>query len=412
MQINIVNRITDSVNLLTSKVQGRIERRRIVSLNPPRDPIGNVLISYILTPFLLKPGEDVPLSHTHFWECLQMAKTFLDMGYCVDVIRFDNDVFIPQKKYTFFIETRWNLQRSAPHLDPECIKIFHADTAHLLFHNAAEANRLLQLQQRKGLTLIPRRFEMPNEAMEHADCAIVLGNEFTIGTYKYANKPIFRVPISTPVLYPWSEEKDFSACRRRFLWFGSGGLVHKGLDLLLDAFAQMPDYHLTICGPISKEKDFEAAFEKELYHTPNINTIGWVDISSQEFLRILNSCASVIYPSCSEGGGGCVITCMHAGLIPIVSYEASIDVSDDCGIVLENSSLEEIKNAIRTLSNFPTAKLQKMAKNSRDFVRQNHTQENFARVYAQTINKIIKLRSEPQQDLVLLNQGTNRRLGG
>ncbi len=397
MQINIVNRITDSVNLVTSKIQGRIERRRIISLNPPQNPIGNVLISYILTPFLLKPDEEMPLSHTHFWECLQMAKTFLDMGYCVDVIRFDNDVFIPQKKYDFFIETRWNLQRSAPYLDRNCIKILHADAAHLIFHNAAEANRLLQLQQRRGLTLTPRRFEMPNKAIEHADCAIVLGNEFTISTYKYANKPIYRVPISTPVLYPWFEDKDFSTCRRRFLWFGSGGLVHKGLDLLLDVFAQMPDYHLTICGPINKEKDFEAAFEKELYQTPNIDTIGWVDISSKEFLKILNSCVAVIYPSCSEGGGGCVITCMHGGLIPIVSYESSVDVNEDCGIVLPNCSLEEIKNAIRTLADFPTQKLEVMARNSREFVREHHTQENFARVYSQTIEQIIKDRTPKEQ---------------
>ena len=397
MQINLVNRVADSVNLLTSKIQGRIERRRIISLNPPTSAIGNVLISYILTPFLLKPGEIMPLSHTHFWECLQMAKTFLDMGYCVDVIRFDNDVFIPQKKYAFFIETRWNLQRSAPYLEQDCIKIYHADAAHLLFHNAAEANRLLQLQQRKGITLTPRRFEMPNEAIEHADCAIVLGNEFTMSTYKYANKPLYRVPISTPVLYPWFEDKDFDACRRRFLWFGSGGLVHKGLDLLLDVFAQMPDYHLTICGPINKEKDFETAYEQELYHTPNIDTIGWVDISSQEFLKILNSCVAIIYPSCSEGGGGCVITCMHAGLIPIVSYEASVDVNDDCGIVLKNCSLDEIKNTIHTIAGFPTQKLKDMAQNSRDFVRQNHTQENFARVYTQTIHKIIKDRSPKRQ---------------
>ena len=397
MQINFVNRITDSVNLVTSKIQGRIERRRIISLKPPQNPIGNVLISYILTPFLLKPGENVPISHTHYWECLQIAKTFLDMGYCVDVVRFDNDVFIPQKKYAFFIETRWNLQRSAPHLDRDCIKIFHADSAHLIFHNAAEANRLLQLQQRKGITLTPRRFEPPNQAIEHADCAVVLGNEFTMGTYKYANKPLYRVPISTPVMYPWFEDKDFEACRRRFLWFGSGGLVHKGLDLLLDAFAQMPDYHLTICGPINKEQDFEAAFERELYHTPNIDTIGWVDISSKEFLKILSNCVAIIYPSCSEGGGGCVITCMHAGLIPIVSYEASVDVNDDCGIVLENCSLEEIKNQIRTLADFPTQKLRQMAKNSRDFVRENHTQENFARAYQKTIEQIIKDRTPKQQ---------------
>ena len=34
-------------------------------------------------------------------------------------------------------------------------------------------------------------------------------------------------------------------------------MVHKGLDLVLEAFAGMPEYHLTVCGPVAKEKDFE-----------------------------------------------------------------------------------------------------------------------------------------------------------
>ena len=125
-------------------------------------------------------------------------------------------------------------------------------------------------------------------AIEHADCAAVLGNEFTISTYTYANKPIYRVPISAPFLYPWPEGKDFEACRRHFLWFGSHGFVHKGLDLVLDAFAEMPDYHLTVCGPIREEieKDFEKAFYKELYQTSNIRTLGWVDIGRPEFTKL------------------------------------------------------------------------------------------------------------------------------
>ncbi|MEM7555953.1 MAG: glycosyltransferase [Cyanobacteria bacterium P01_A01_bin.84] len=388
MEIRLFNKVIDNITKLSNKLQGRIERRRMVSLTPDKPAIGNVLISYLLHPFLLKPNEPVPNSHTHYWECLQISKTFLDMGYCVDVIRFDNDVFIPQKEYAFFIETRWNLQRSAAFLNKDCIKIFHADSAHLLFHNAAEAKRLLNLQERRKITLIPRRFELPNQAIEYADVTVVLGNKFTIDTYKYANKPIYRVPISAPVLYPWSEDKDFDTCRKNFLWFGSAGLVHKGLDLLLDAFSQMPDYHLTICGPISKESDFEKAFHKELYQTFNIHTVGWVDVSSQKFVEIINSCAAIIYPSCSEGGGGCVIGCMHAGLIPIVSYEASVDVSPDYGILLKDSSITEIKASVEKIANLSPQILKQMAKNSWKFVRENHTQERFAQIYQDTINQI------------------------
>ncbi|MEO1374204.1 MAG: glycosyltransferase [Cyanobacteria bacterium J06635_10] len=389
MQNNLVKRVADNVAVVAEKIQNRLERRRMVSLQANKPAIGNVLISYVLDPFTLKPGEPISISHTQHWECLQMAKTFLDLGYNVDVIWFFNDTFLPKKDYAFFIETRWNLQRCVPFLNKDCIKIFHSDSAHMLFHNAAEANRLLELQQRRGIALSPKRFEHPNKAIEYADCATVLGNEFTMNTFRYANKPLYRIPISAPTLYPWPENKDFAACRRNFLWFGSGGLVHKGLDLLLDAFSQMPDYHLTICGPIAKEKDFETAFYKELYQTPNIHTVGWVDVTSQKYLDIVNSCLALVYPSCSEGGGGCVINCMHAGLIPVVSYESSVDVRDDCGVIFKENSIEEIKRTIQNISQRSASELKQMTRNSWEFVREHHTREKFAQVYRETIEKIM-----------------------
>ncbi|MFQ4145139.1 glycosyltransferase [Chlorogloeopsis sp. ULAP02] len=387
MQINVISGVKSTVAVLAGKIQARMQRRMMVSLKPEQRAIGNVLISYIVEPFLLKVDESLPVSHTHYWECLQIAKTFLEMGYCVDVIRCDNDVFIPQKDYVFFIETRWNLQRSTPHLNKDCIKIFHADTAHLLFHNAAEANRLLALQQRRGITLKPRRYEPPNQAIEHADCAIVLGNKFTLNTYKYAQKPLYPIPITTPVVYPWPENKNFDACRKHFVWFSSGGLVHKGLDLLLDVFSQMSDYHLTICGPVDKEEDFVQAFYKELYQTPNIHTVGWIDITSHRFREITNSCIGLVYPSCSEGQSGAVVTCLHAGLIPILSYESGVDVHN-FGVILQECSITEIKEAIIRISCLSIAQLKLMAQQSWEYARAHHTKEKFRTTYLQTINTI------------------------
>lgn len=364
--------------------------RRVVSLKPECPSRGNVLLSYILEPFLLKPNEPIPHSHTNYWESMQIAKTFLELGYSVDAIDYRNLEFIPEKKYSFFIDVRRNLQRLAPLINKDCVKIFHVDNCHMIFNNAAETKRLLDLQQRRGVTLTPRRVEFPNFAIEHADCATILGNESTINTFRYANKPIYRIPISNPFIYSWPEKKDFEACRKRYLWFSSGGLVRKGLDLVLEAFVGMPDCHLTVCGPINKETDFEIAYYKELYETPNITTIGWVDVSKPEFLEITNCCIGVVYPSCSEGGGGSVITCMHAGLIPIVSYEASVDVDDDYGVVLKNCSIEEIQNSIRKISLLSEEKLKSMARKSWQFVRATHTQQRFAEEFRKTIETILK----------------------
>jgi glycosyltransferase involved in cell wall biosynthesis len=397
----VISSFGQPISFLSKKITAKIKYMqcfRVVSLKPEQPSQGNVLISYRIEPFFLKPGEPIPNDHTWYWECLQIAQTFLELGYCVDVIQFHNHKFVPEKEYAFFVDIRYRLEPLSSLLNQDCIKILHSDTAHTLFHNTAELNRLLALQQRKGITLNPRRFEPINFAIEHADCAIVLGNEFTINTFSYAKKPIYRVPISSPEVYPWPEQKDFEACRKSFLWFGSGGLVHKGLDLVLDAFAEMPDYHLIICGPINKEKDFEKAFYKELYQTSNIHTFGWINISSPKFLEIANSCLGIVYPSCSEGGGGGVITCMHAGLIPIVSYESSVDVHDDFGVILKESSVEEIKNSIQTVANLPAFQLKNMARKAWEFARNNHTREKFAESYRNTIEKIITNHSNKEKD--------------
>jgi glycosyltransferase involved in cell wall biosynthesis len=259
-----------------------------------------------------------------------------------------------------------------------------------LFHNTAEHQRLLALQRRRGVTLPTRRYLKPNLAIEHADYATILGNEFTVGTYRYANKPIYRLPISSPAQYPWAENKDFENSRKRFLWLGSHGYVHKGLDLVLEAFADMPDCHLTICGPMDKEKHFENAYRQLLYNTPNIHTAGWLDIAGARFAEIARSCAALVYPSCSEGGGGSAISCMHAGLIPIVSREASVDINDSFGLVLKESSIEEIKISVKKISSLSAEELKRMARAAWDFARGHHTRERFAEEYRNVISDIMR----------------------
>jgi glycosyltransferase involved in cell wall biosynthesis len=281
------------------------------------------------------------------------------------------------------------MQRLAPILPQNCIKIFLIDVAHNLFNSCAELNRLIALQKRRRVTLRPRRFEMPNLAIEHADCAIMIGNQWTESTFSYINKQIYHLPNSSMLTFSWTEEKEIDACRKSFLWLGSFGLVHKGLDLVLEAFAEMPDYHLTICGPIKREPDFEQAFYKELYQTPNIHTIGWIDISSTEFKDILKSCIGGVYASCSEGQSGSVITYLHAGLIPIISRECGVNIGD-FGVCLSDCSIEEIKASVRWVANQPAQTLKQMTRKAWEYARANHTKEKFTEEYQSIVEQIIR----------------------
>lgn len=316
-----------------------------------------------------------------------MAETFVEAGYAVDVIRWTNTRFQPERPYDVFIDARLNLERLGPLMPPDCLKILHAETAHHEFHNAAQQRRLDALAERRGIRLPPYKTIEPNEAIAHADEVTVLGNAFTMSTYAFAGKPMHRIPISCPYSYPAPNEKDFASASRRFVWFGSDGFVHKGLDLVLEAFAGLPDHDLTICGPIHRERAFQRAFYRELYQTPNIHTAGWVDVGGGQFRSICDRAVALLYPTCSEGGGGSVINCMHAGLIPMVPEEASVDVDADCAVHLEDLSVQGLRTAVQEISARPPAALRSMALAAHERANRRHTREAFTEAYRSVVRQ-------------------------
>lgn len=368
---------------------GKQFRGGVTSLMPIGSPKGNVLISYDNRGLGEKlRGGAVPTSHPQFFKTIVMAQTFLDLGYSVDVIHCENQKFVPWKPYDVVVDTRFNLQRLHKWFPPGCIKILHCDTAHIVFQNAAEMNRMLDLQKRKGVTVPANRLESLHMGVEYADYLTTCGNEFTMKTYGYADKPIFRLPIPAQRMWPWPYDKDFDVCRRRFLWFGSRGMIHKGLDLVLEAFLEMPEVHLTIVGPVQDEPEFVDLYRNELFHTTNISLVGWLDNTGPEFKALLDQSVAHVFPSCSEAGAACVLESMAGGVIPLVTYEASVDV-EDFGELLSGASVEQIKEGVRAIASMPTEELQHRAKRAWEYVHVNNTPENFTKVYRATVEMIL-----------------------
>ena len=362
----------------------------VTSLEPPTGIArGNVLISYDNRGLNeLVRGKTISTSHPQYFKTVVMAKTFVDLGFWVDVIHCENQGFVPWKSYDVVVDTRFNLQRLHKYFSSQCIKILHCDTAHIVFQNSAEMGRMLNLQKRRNASVPANRLETPHLGVEYADYLTTCGNEFTIQTYGYANKPIYRLPIPAQKTWPWPHDKDFDQCRRRFLWFGSRGMVHKGLDLVLEAFTQMPEFQLSIVGPVQDEPEFVNLYRKELFHTTNITLFGWLDNSSAEFKAILDQSVGHVFPSCSEAGAAAVLESMAGGVIPIVTYEASVDI-EDFGEMLEAASVEGIQEGVRTIASLPPQDLQQRAKRAWEYVHTNNTPENFAKVYRATIEMLL-----------------------
>jgi glycosyltransferase involved in cell wall biosynthesis len=325
-----IKKIRNQIQLIIGFFKKKISNytSTLVILKPEGRSQGTVLLSYIVAPFVINCPERFPSHHSNHWECYQIAKSWLEYGYTVHVINWDDEKFIPTIAYNFFVDIHSNLQRLHSSLNPECIKILHITGSHWLHQNLIEYQRLEEIKNRKGKILLPRRIVKPCKSIEYADVATILGNQVTINSFPYLNKEFYTLPVTTTVLFPFNREKEYSKVKKNFLWMGSNGLVLKGLDLLLDTFINLPEFHLYICGPIENEEDFVELYFHELYNTANIHLIGWIDPKGKEFTELLAKVIGIIYPSASEGQAGSVITCMHGGLIPIISKYSGVEVND------------------------------------------------------------------------------------
>lgn len=346
-------------------------RRRRTETIPARrtPPVGVALLSTPTVPIDAAGKAEAPTASHWAWR--QIAGVLLEHGYAVEVVSAQNRAFTPRRPYTVFVGAVDDFARLAPLLPGGCRRLLYLDDADVVFRNYAELERLVRLKDRRGPVLVARRHARLTPALEHATAAIVRGNEWTLSTYGHARIPLHRVPTVCLGEHPSPATKNVEACRRRFLWPGGYGLVRKGLDRVLEAFATSPELGLTVCGPVGAEPDFAAAYAAELGSAPNIEAVGSVDVRSRRYAEIARRCVALVLPSAAEGQADEVVAGMGAGLIPIVSRESGVDV-DDGGVILDDCSVATVQEAVRELSSRPAEHLLEMAMTAWTLARARH----------------------------------------
>jgi glycosyltransferase involved in cell wall biosynthesis len=353
-----------------------------------RQPKSIALISYITDPFYSKDSS-LLVNHQNNWEAVEIALILNKLGYIVDIVDYFDSEFNSNTPYNLLFGQNEIFDRYVELLDDTCLKIYYATGAHWSFQNKAEQERIDNLEQRKGVKLKRRVLVTPHKSAELADGLICMGNEFTRSTYLHSNKITYRIDPSSFDFLEWPDGKDFKSAVKRFVWFGGRGSVHKGLDLVLEIFKDLPELELYICGPVMKESDFVEIYKKELFETPNIKFMGWVNIQSKVFEDITKSCGYIIFPSCSEGGGGSVITCMHRGLVPIVTVEASIDTKD-FGLTLKDARIETIHEAVVKAANRTGDFLEQCSRRAYNEANSRYTRKAFSRNFEEIMRLMIE----------------------
>lgn len=396
VQSQIIKSVYRTLIAYKNKISNRVFG--VITLPAKTRKRGVVLLSYLTGPFTRLPWQHFTDPHTNYWEGSEIARLFAVRGYDVDVIDASNTRFVPRKPYDIVVDVRQNLKHLHTLLPPSCKKVMHITSSESGFQNAVEAKRLADLKQRRGIILSSQRVETGAENPAYADYLEGFGNQTVRATFARFKKPIRHIPISVAQTFEFPNEatKDFVEARKHFLFFSGGGAILKGLDLVIEAFATMPNLHLHIIGPAAYEKEFRAAYANELalpniscYPRPRLDKAGNMTVGDTTFMAIANRCATLIYPSASEGTSGAVIQAMHAGVFPIVTRQTGLS-EDAPTIILEEPSVESIRTQAQKIAQTAPEELERMSHQAWTYVREHHTKEHFSFAYGQCIDDILR----------------------
>lgn len=353
----------------------------------------NVLISYIAYPFRRK----ISLAHTNSIEAFKIAEVFNQLGYNVDIVDFNLESNIDYSRYDIIFGFGEPLINSFYHRNRKILSIYYGTGMHVTHQNYATLKRIEEVYKKRGKWLLEsgRIVDKAWSAQTSlVDNIILFGNEEVIASYrKHFSRRIYNIPVSYYKIFDYEEilkNKEFSEAKYHFLWFGGLGLIHKGLDLLLEVFKELPHFHLHVCGAINNEPKFKTVYYEELYNTKNIHTYGYVNLKSETFRNVINRCAFVVMPSCSEGEPSSVINVMAYGLIPIVPSTAGIRI-DDFGIEIKQLTHKSIKESVIQATNLSIDEIKKRSLECANDIIANHSIEKFSHEFKKALIDILKL---------------------
>ena len=338
-----------------------------------------VLISYIKEPFRYNS-----CTHTSFYEATTAASIFDSLGYRVDVMHYEGR--IPRLDVYDVIYGFGDVFQSYFEGGGGRAKtIYYGAGMHVCHQNTATLRRVKDVYRKKS-TWLCQSARYVEKVWTHqttlVDGIIALGNDRCAATYrKHYDGPVLSCPA------PFFQTLDYKQvmanrpadARNAYLWFGSAGLVHKGLDLCLEYFHVRPELELHICGDLELEPDFVKAYHSALFDSPNIHVHGFVNVQSAIFKDILAACSFVVFPSCSEGGSPSVLTAIgNGGLIPVVSPESSVDAAH--GVIIEALTLDGIVDAIAKTINMSDEQIKACQIMSAEMVLVENSLKNYERM--------------------------------
>lgn len=328
-----------------------------------------ILICYLETGYFT--NVEINIKRTIIFEIFRIVKVFSELGFCIDVINCNDfqalELVADTRYHTVFGfgEAFYRITKQ----QPGAISILYMTENHPALSFAEEKKRTDYFHDRHQKIVNLNRsgkFYKPIHLETRYSHLIALGetepfkgqyrNPYTIFPTGIINKE-FEFKI-----------KNHLAARNNFLWLGSNGAIHKGLDILMDVFGQRTDITLHVCGMSEQDKKL-----LPIHPHANIIEYGHININSAVFLKLVNDCTYIILPSCSEGFATSITTGMLHGLIPVVMRNTGFNRLAEHAIFLDDFKIEYVDKQLTMLSQTPADVLKIFCEKVYGFANQNFT---------------------------------------
>jgi len=329
-------------------------------------------------------------SHSNYQESKLIATIFDRLGYQVDIINNDRKHSGCLGEYDVIFGEGIPVYQ-ALESNVNAIIIYYGTGSHPWQCTNSSLSRLVDFYKvHKFSALSSARINdyRWGLAASMADYVICIGNETTKKTFiDNGAKVVF--PLDPTFIERTDNEcflknKNMNEAKKQALWFGSYGLLHKGLDITIEAFRAKPDWTLHICGYTAAEEQIL----RTINPPSNVVIHGFINVLSDSFKQIAMQCGFVILPSCSEGTATAVITAVGNGaMIPVVTKECGFDIEDfGFNVNLNKESVIDLMTRIEVLSEDV---LQQMAISANLAVRKRYTLANYETNIESHINKLL-----------------------
>lgn len=167
-----------------------------------------------------------------------------------------------------------------------------------------------------------------------ADFILCIGNNTSY--YSYIKHGVPRNKIKTfnygiDSIWSGKSQSILPKQEKRFVYVASEIGLRKGFDIIYSLFTNPlileKEFHIDIIG-LPTNNYYKRKVEKlEHLLKEKVDYHGWIDSSSKEYWKIINSNDLVILPSLEEGQAGSVLDAINFGVIPIISQNTGIDFS-------------------------------------------------------------------------------------